>query len=109
LLNRKVNILLYQDWKYTFASPDLDIGPDDYYTRPYGWLNIKAGEGSFVKVTTPFALGEDGSVNQVDIVLKETDITTSVNYASFIQSNRIEVKKRNISVSLVSNMYYRFK
>jgi hypothetical protein len=69
----------------------LDIGSDGYYSRPYGWLNLKASEGSYVKVITPFAVGENGFVNMIDIVLKDTDITTSVNYASFIQSNRIEV------------------
>lgn len=78
----------------------MDIGPDGYYTRPYGWLDIKAGEGSFVKVITPFVLKADGSVSEIDIVLKETDITTSVNYASFIQSNRIEVNRKDMFILL---------
>ena len=69
----------------------MDIGSDGYYTRPYGWLNVKMGEGSHLKVLTPFAVGEEGFVNTVDIVLKDTDITTSVNYASFLHSHRIEV------------------
>ncbi|KAG2212468.1 hypothetical protein INT46_008005 [Mucor plumbeus] len=80
-----------KDWKYNSGSSDLDIGSDGYYSRPYGWFNIKAGEGSFIKVVTPFAVGENGYGNVIDVVLKDTDITTSVNYASFIQSNRIEI------------------
>ncbi|EPB81388.1 hypothetical protein HMPREF1544_11901 [Mucor circinelloides 1006PhL] len=80
-----------KDWKYNSGSSDLDIGSDGYYSRPYGWLNIKAGKGSFIKVVTPFAVGENGYANVIDVVLKDTDITTSVNYASFIQSNRIEI------------------
>ncbi|CAO3610069.1 unnamed protein product [Mucor hiemalis] len=81
-----------KDWKYSSGTPDLDVGSDGYYSRPYGWLDVKTGEGSYVKVNTPFAVGENGFVNAIDIVLKEVDITTSVNYASFIQSNRIEIK-----------------
>ncbi|KAI9475562.1 MAG: hypothetical protein EXX96DRAFT_506047 [Benjaminiella poitrasii] len=81
-----------KDWKYTSGLSDLDIGSDGYFTRPYGWFNIKAGEGSYIKVTTPYVVGPNGYTNIVDVVLKDTDITTSVNYASFVQSNRIELR-----------------
>ncbi|KAG1054268.1 hypothetical protein G6F43_003711 [Rhizopus delemar] len=83
-----------KDWKYTLGTPDLDISPDGYYTRPYGWFNIKAGEGSFVKIITPMIYGPEGSISTIDVVLKETDITTSVNYASFVLSHRIEIQCR---------------
>lgn len=36
-------------------------------------------------------MGDNGYANVIDVVLKDTDITTSVNYASFIQSHRIEI------------------
>lgn len=36
--------------------------------------------------------GPEGIMNTVDIVLKETDITTSVNYASLVLSHRVEIK-----------------
>ncbi|KAI8065374.1 uncharacterized protein B0P05DRAFT_589949 [Gilbertella persicaria] len=81
-----------KDWKYASGSSDLDIGSDGYYTRPYGWIDLKAGEGSYIKVTTPFVYGSNGCVNKVDMVLKETDITSSVNYSSFVQSHRIEIQ-----------------
>lgn len=42
---------------------------------------------------TQFACGPEGFVNTVDLVLKGVDITTSVNYASFIQTERIEVRR----------------
>lgn len=76
------------------GTPDLDISSDGYYTRPYGWFNIKAGEGSFVKIITPMIYGPEGSISTIDVVLKETDITTSVNYASFVLSHRIEIQCR---------------
>ncbi|KAG2229708.1 hypothetical protein INT48_004225 [Thamnidium elegans] len=81
-----------KDWKYTSGGSDIDVASDGYYSRPYGWLNVKVGDGSVVKVATPFAIGPNGHEMMVDIALKEVDITTSVNYASFIQSNRIEIR-----------------
>lgn len=68
------------------------MASDGYYSRPYGWLDVKVGEGSYVKIVTPFVVGLNGSEMTLDVVLKDMDISTSVNYASFIQSNRIEVR-----------------
>ncbi|KAI8885057.1 hypothetical protein K501DRAFT_284510 [Backusella circina FSU 941] len=81
-----------KDWKFTPGSNELEISSDGYYSRPFGWLDIKAGEGSSIKVVTPFATGEDGYINIIDINLRDTDISTSVNYASFIQSNKIDIQ-----------------
>ncbi|CEI88715.1 hypothetical protein RMCBS344292_03093 [Rhizopus microsporus] len=96
-----------KDWKYTSGQPDLDISSDGNYTRPYGWFNIKAGEGSFVRLVTPMVIGPEGTTNTVDVVLRETDITTSVNYASFILSPKIEIQCR-MPVPLQWNGYRRW-
>jgi hypothetical protein len=69
----------------------LDIDADGFFTRPYGWLNIKANKGSVIKITTPYVCGPNGYKNVVDVVLKDMDLTTSVNYASFIHMSRIDV------------------
>ncbi|KAI9251058.1 hypothetical protein BY458DRAFT_559573 [Sporodiniella umbellata] len=83
-----------KDWKYTSGSPDLDIGTDGFYDRPFGWFNIKAGEGTYIKVNTPMVYSSEGISNTVDVVLKDTDISTSVNYASLVLSHRIEIQCR---------------
>jgi hypothetical protein len=70
----------------------------DDQSRSPGWVDLKAGSGSVIKVTTPFVIGPEGATNIVDINLKEVDVATSVNYASVLQSPKVEVsndKKKN--------------
>ncbi|OAD70404.1 hypothetical protein PHYBLDRAFT_115321 [Phycomyces blakesleeanus NRRL 1555(-)] len=73
-------------------SDDLDIGADGYYTRPYGWLDIKAGADSSVKLIIPYVLGQQGCASTLDINLKDVDVSTSINYASFLQASNFEMK-----------------
>ncbi|KAI8968020.1 hypothetical protein BDF20DRAFT_203466 [Mycotypha africana] len=80
-----------KDWKYTLGSMGLDVDTDGHYTRPYGWINIKAGEGSYVRINTPFVIGRAGHTSTIDIVLKNTEINSSVNHASFIQTEKVEI------------------
>ncbi|KAL0077339.1 hypothetical protein J3Q64DRAFT_1665618 [Phycomyces blakesleeanus] len=82
----------YFDWKYDEDSDDLDIGADGYYTRPYGWLDIKAGADSSVKLIIPYVLGQQGCASTLDINLKDVDVSTSINYASFLQASNFEMK-----------------
>lgn len=80
-----------QDWKYAGEVPDLDIDKDGFYTRPYGWIDIKAKEGSSIKTVTPFVLTDTGCNATVDIDFKEVEISTSVNYSNFIQVDGFRV------------------
>ncbi|KAI8360778.1 hypothetical protein BD560DRAFT_491673 [Blakeslea trispora] len=81
-----------KDWKYAPGSSEPDIGSDGYYVRPYGWMDVKMGKGSHIKITTPFVYDTEGCISKVDIGLKEVDINTSVNYSSFIQSPRVKIQ-----------------
>ncbi|KAI9307239.1 hypothetical protein BJ944DRAFT_238031 [Cunninghamella echinulata] len=80
-----------KDWKYTGQMLDLDVDKDGFYARPYGWLNIKAKEGSSIKTITPFVLNTDGCNATVDIDLKDVEISTSVNYSNFIQIDSFQM------------------
>ncbi|KAI9029541.1 hypothetical protein CLU79DRAFT_810102 [Phycomyces nitens] len=81
-----------KDWKYDEDSDDLDIGVDGYYTRPYGWLDIKAGTDSSVKLMIPYVYGRQGCASTLDINLKNVDVSTSINYASFLKASNFEMK-----------------
>ncbi|KAG0173076.1 hypothetical protein DFQ30_008982 [Apophysomyces sp. BC1015] len=80
-----------KDWKYELGTAELDLGADGFYTRPYGWLDIKAAKDSTIKTVTPFVIGSGGSTSTLDINLKDVDISTSVNYASLIQANSFQI------------------
>ncbi|KAF7732780.1 hypothetical protein EC973_000053 [Apophysomyces ossiformis] len=80
-----------KDWKYELGSAELDLGADGYYTRPYGWLDIKAAKESTLKSVTPFVIGSDGCISTLKIDLKNVDISTSVNYASLVQADKFEI------------------
>ncbi|KAI8339604.1 hypothetical protein BC941DRAFT_254942 [Chlamydoabsidia padenii] len=80
-----------KDWKYTGDIPDLDIDKDGYYTRPYGWLDIKFKEGSSIKTTTPFVTNIDGCVPRLEIDFKGLDVTTSVNFVNLIHADGLKL------------------
>ncbi|KAI9320168.1 hypothetical protein BX666DRAFT_2151466 [Dichotomocladium elegans] len=75
-----------KDWKFDSESEGLDIGTDGYYTRPYGWIDIKTGPGSTLKTVVPFVIGIDGTTVTNDLHLKDVIVSTSVNYASLLQT-----------------------
>ncbi|KAI8376427.1 uncharacterized protein BYT42DRAFT_386187 [Radiomyces spectabilis] len=80
-----------KDWKYETGSAELDIGADGFYTRPYGWIDLKAAKDSSVKMVVPFVFGADGYVTKLDVHLKEPDVSTSINYASLLQLPSLEL------------------
>ncbi|KAI8143386.1 hypothetical protein BJV82DRAFT_92680 [Fennellomyces sp. T-0311] len=80
-----------KDWKYDTESADLDLGADGYYTRPYGWIDIKTAAGSTIKIVVPFVCGADGFTSTAEFHLKEVDASTSVNYASLMQAKNLEL------------------
>lgn len=67
------------------------MGADGFYTRPYGWIDIKAAAGSSIKSVTPYVSGADGSTSTIELHLKKVDASTSVNYASLITAKAIDV------------------
>ncbi|KAI9269315.1 hypothetical protein BDA99DRAFT_348390 [Phascolomyces articulosus] len=80
-----------KDWKYETESADLDLGADGFYTRPYGWIDIKTGSGSTAKIVIPYVCAAEGFTSNVDIHLKDVDASTSVNYASLLQAKNLQL------------------
>ncbi|KAI8885811.1 hypothetical protein K501DRAFT_331672 [Backusella circina FSU 941] len=80
-----------KDWKYMTKTTNDGVEFDDQSRSP-GWVDLKAGSGSVIKVTTPFVIGPEGATNLVDINVKDIEATTSVNYASVLQSPKAEVQ-----------------
>ncbi|SAM01789.1 hypothetical protein [Absidia glauca] len=80
-----------KDWKYTGDISDLDIDKDGYYTRPYGWLDIKFKEGSSLKTITPFVTNSEGCVPRVEVDFKGLDVTTSVNFVNLIHADGLKL------------------
>jgi len=59
--------------------------------RPFGWLELKAIDGSMVSVDIPMIYGPDGYKNTVQVDLLNLTITSSVNYASVITHKEFNV------------------
>lgn len=89
-----MGLIVIQDWKYTGDISDLDIDKDGYYTRPFGWLDIKFKEGSSLKTITPFVTNSEGCVSRVEVDFKGLDVTTSVNFVNLIHAEGLKVKRR---------------
>ncbi|KAI7885245.1 hypothetical protein K492DRAFT_204108 [Lichtheimia hyalospora FSU 10163] len=90
-----------KDWKYDSEVGELDLGTDGYYTRPYGWIDIKTAAGSTIKTIVPYVWGADGMSITHDIHLKDVDASTSVNYASLMHA-----KSLDLSVSMHSPLVW---
>ncbi|DAA72547.1 TPA_exp: putative Fermentation associated protein (Csf1) [Trichophyton benhamiae CBS 112371] len=54
-------------------------GPD---IRPFGWLSLRAGPGSTIVYSMAMFASRHGYCNKVDIDLRQTKMTTSVNHES---------------------------
>ncbi|KAI8987036.1 hypothetical protein BDB01DRAFT_849190 [Pilobolus umbonatus] len=81
-----------KDWKYTPPLSDIEFDADGYAIRPHGWFDVKAAANSYAKVVIPFAIGPEGSTSHIDVSLVDVDITTSINYASLLQTKKLDVK-----------------
>ncbi|GJJ73130.1 hypothetical protein EMPS_05488 [Entomortierella parvispora] len=71
-----------KDWKYN--DPEFQAVQGGKSMRPFGWLELKATDGSMVSVDIPMIYGPDGYKNTVQVDLLNLTITSSVNYASVI-------------------------
>ncbi|EFR00097.1 hypothetical protein MGYG_03103 [Nannizzia gypsea CBS 118893] len=60
-------------------------GPD---IRPFGWLSLRAGPGSTIVYSMAMFASRHGYCNKVDIDLRQTKMTTSVNHGVLWQSER---------------------
>ncbi|GBF65237.1 hypothetical protein TMEN_7954 [Trichophyton mentagrophytes] len=60
-------------------------GPD---IRPFGWLSLRAGPGSTIVYSMAMFASRHGYCNKVDIDLRETKMTTSVNHGMLWQCDR---------------------
>ncbi|ORX46568.1 hypothetical protein DM01DRAFT_1364417 [Hesseltinella vesiculosa] len=80
-----------KDWKFMGDVLELDIDKDGFYSRPHGWIDIRAKPGSSIKTSTPFVLDERGCTSTVEIDLKKIEVATSVNFANFVQANRFKM------------------
>ncbi|KAI8344725.1 hypothetical protein BC941DRAFT_508242 [Chlamydoabsidia padenii] len=79
-----------KDWKYTGGVSHLDIEADGYYTRPYGWLDVKIKEESSIKILTPLIISSDGYLATLDLDVKEVEVATSVNYANIVRADGLK-------------------
>lgn len=77
---------------------ELDLGTDGFYTRPYGWIDIKTAAGSTLKTIVPYVWGADGMSITHDIHLKDVDASTSVNYASLMHAKSLDVSLESLYV-----------
>jgi hypothetical protein len=73
-----------KDWKYASGAEGLDVNANGYITRPYGWVDLKAGVGSSVKIIVPTMLSSTGYTTTLDVNLVDVNVQTSVNYASLL-------------------------
>jgi hypothetical protein len=78
-----------KDWKYD--DPEFQAVQGGKSMRPFGWLELKATDGSMVSVDIPMIYGPDGYKNVVQVDLLNLVITSSVNYASVITHKEFNV------------------
>ncbi|KAI9709042.1 MAG: hypothetical protein M1812_007798 [Candelaria pacifica] len=59
--------------------------------RPFGWLDVKVMPDSTVKYTMDMVAGRDGYHNKVDLDLRGTEMSSSVNHGLLLRSDRQEI------------------
>lgn len=60
--------------------------------RPFGWLEMKAAQGSMITVNIPMIYGPEGYKNVVLVELQDLVLTSSVNYAPLIALKELKVR-----------------
>jgi hypothetical protein len=80
-----------KDWKYASGAEGLDVNANGYITRPYGWVDLKAGVGSSVKIIVPTMLSSTGYTTTLDVNLVDVNVQTSVNYASLLTCKKLKL------------------
>jgi hypothetical protein len=82
-----------KDWKY---AHDNELGTSvrgkpRVSRRPFGWIDFVFQGGSSVQVNVPMVLSEEGSTITFDISLQSTKLISSVNYATLLLANCLQV------------------
>ena len=56
-------------------------------------VHMNAGPGSYVEITIPWMIGEDGYTSNITGQLLHLDATTSLQFRSLLETERLEVGK----------------
>ncbi|KAL8281144.1 hypothetical protein RQP46_006502 [Phenoliferia psychrophenolica] len=72
-----------KDWKYDGLEATTYGGS---VVRPYGWLDIALGSNSTMSYVLPMVATSEGFDTLVELHLDEMSITSSVNYATFLNA-----------------------
>ncbi|KAF9388519.1 hypothetical protein CPB97_000885 [Podila verticillata] len=78
-----------KDWKY--EDPEFQVVQGGKSMRPFGWLELKAAQGSMITVNIPMIYGPEGYKNVVLIELQDLVLTSSVNYAPLIALKELKM------------------
>ncbi|KAF9586262.1 hypothetical protein BGW38_007796 [Lunasporangiospora selenospora] len=78
-----------KDWKYN--DLDFQAVQAGKSARPFGWLELKALNGSMISVDIPMVYGPEGYRNVVLVELQGPTVTSSVNYAPVINLKELKI------------------
>ncbi|KAF8951432.1 hypothetical protein BGZ52_011844, partial [Haplosporangium bisporale] len=78
-----------KDWKY--EDPEFQAVQGGKSMRPFGWLEMKAAQGSMITVNIPMIYGPEGYKNVVLVELQDLVLTSSVNYAPLIALKELKM------------------
>ncbi|KAG0198078.1 hypothetical protein BGX28_008431 [Mortierella sp. GBA30] len=78
-----------KDWKYN--DPEFQAVQGGKSMRPFGWLELKAAQGSMISVDIPMIYGADGYKNVVLVDLQNLVVTSSVNYAPVVNLKELKM------------------
>ncbi|TID16697.1 hypothetical protein CANINC_004149 [Pichia inconspicua] len=71
------------------ASKDLDYLDKDVSTpRPFGWLDLKVGQGSIIEMSLALVTTENGTRNTLNAVFSNPEVLTSVNHDVFFKAEK---------------------
>ncbi|ORX84220.1 hypothetical protein BCR32DRAFT_266435 [Anaeromyces robustus] len=59
--------------------------------RPYAWLNVNFNEGSHIYYELPSFILEDGYEGKLDVNLINVQVTTSIDYATFLHGSQLKI------------------
>ncbi|KXS18557.1 hypothetical protein M427DRAFT_86251, partial [Gonapodya prolifera JEL478] len=79
-----------KDWRYYKFLSGAEV-PALSASRPYGWLDVKFKQDSYISWTIPMVNTDTGYVSALDCHLVNVNITTSLNYASLLSTTKAEV------------------
>lgn len=63
--------------------------------RPYAWLDVSFDEGSHIYYELPSFISEEGYEGKLDVNLLNVQVTTSIDYATFLKGSQLKVNITN--------------